>query len=315
MATAERMSDNRQALNDYIRRELTSASPAVAAPPEPVARFLDAQANTIRTLRAQLVSNPPPVWTLSVAEVLDPPIPPISLHMQLFAVLSADALAQQSRGNHAAAWSDLRAEWILSRSLWDRPEIWSVMTAMGGTRLVTAISPKLDAPAPAWFDDVLAFDVTAPLVHALRYEAWIAQSRADRYPAGEPDDSRFAETIRRAVAPALRPVRVAQAAMRAGRLRETAAAVARVDPCAPFVIRDMREWSGLVRRFNRFRIEREGVAKYLDVKAGRPPANIRQSACAQAHWEYDGAKLAFRGTLPPTSSRVAVIPLTYRLTK
>ena len=97
--------------------------------------------------RAQIVSNPPPVWPLHINDILEPPTPPFSTSMQLFTLLGADALAQR---NEAAAWTDLRAAWVLARSLWDRPEPMSVMIAMSGTRVVASVATKLQPPIPSW---------------------------------------------------------------------------------------------------------------------------------------------------------------------
>jgi hypothetical protein len=303
MSTVERFGDElpkaRASLTDYIRKE---------GPPPP---FLEKHANTIRTLRAQIASNPPPVWALQIDDILEPPLPPLTLHMQLFQLLGADALAQHKSGNEAAAWADLRAAWILSQALWNRPEAWSVGTAMVGNRVIAAVAAKLDPPLPAWWSDAAAFDVRPPLVRSIAYEAWAARARADRFPVGESDGSRLDNAVRRAAAPFVRPIRVAQASLVAGRLRHAAAAVENSDPCEPFVIASMPEWAGFVRRFNRFRIEREGVDKLLTLKSGG--AFSPASQCRSGRWTWDGTTLAFHGALPPPTSRATIIPLAHRL--
>ena len=78
--------------------------------------FLAKHANAIRTLRAEIVSNPPPVWPLQISEILEPPVPPLGTHMQLFQLLAADAIAQHDGENERAAWTDLRAAWVLAVS-------------------------------------------------------------------------------------------------------------------------------------------------------------------------------------------------------
>jgi hypothetical protein len=295
LATVERFGDDlgksRPALSDYIRHGGT---------PPP---FLQQHANTIRTLRAQIVSNPPPVWSLQINDILEPPTPPFGTAMQLFTLFGADAIAQR---NELAAWTDLRAAWILARSLWDRPEPMSVMIAMSGTRVVAAVAARLQPPIPAWWNDTAAFEVRLPLLRSIEYEAWATRVRAERYPVGESDGSRFDDTIRRVVAPVFRPIRAAQASIAIGRLQKTAAASAHADPCEPFVIAEAPDWAAFVRRFNRFRIEREGVDKFLT-------RNFSPSSqCKSGRWTYDGAMLTFHGTLPPQTSRMTVIPLTYR---
>ncbi len=319
LATAERFGERelreaRPAMNDYLRRELSANGDTVAPPPPAVKQFLQTHANVIRTLRAQIISNPGPVWKQQIDDILDPPGPPLGLHMQLFLLLTTDALTQRSQQNDLAAWTDLRAAWVLSQSLWERPEIMSVLTAMIGTRMIAAAAVKLLAPPPPWWAEVVSFDVRQPLLRSMEYEAWAAHQRAERFPAGEPDGTPFGDAIRGFVAPLLRPIRAVQAGIVIGRLRDTAAAAATADPCAPFVIAHSPEWAGVVRRFNRFQIEREGVAKFLQLKAHRPPG--ARSVCKDAKWDYrqngDAIELAFRGTIPPQASRVTIIPLTYR---
>jgi hypothetical protein len=246
MATAERFGDDlaaaRPALSDYIRFGKT--------PPPPI---LQKYANTIRTLRAQIVSNPAPVWPLQIDDILEPPAPPLTLHMRLFQLFGADAIAQHASGNNATAWADLHAAWILARSLWDRPETMSIATALAGSRMIAMIAAKLDPPSPPWWPDASTFDIRPPLLHSIEYEGWATRMRAERYPAGEPNGSRIDDTVRRMVSPFIRPIRLAQASITVGRMRVVAASVNKSDPCEPFVVAGMPEWSGFVRRFNRFR--------------------------------------------------------------
>src|SRR5437867_1280338 len=294
LATVERFGDDlgkaRPALSDYIRS---------GSVPPPI---LDQHANTIRTLRAQIVSNPPPVWSLHINDILEPPTPPLTTAMQLFTLFGADALAQR---NEAAAWTDLRAAWILARSLWDRPEPMSVMIAMSGTRVVASVATKLQPPIPSWWKEAAAFDVRPPLLRSIEYYAWATRVRADRYPVGESDGSRFDDALRRVVAPVLRPIRAAQTSIAVGRLQKVAIAARNSDPCEPFVIAEAPDWAAFVRRFHRFRIEREGVDKFLN----RDFSSTSQ--CKSGRWTYDGATFAFHGALPPQTSRMTIIPLRY----
>jgi len=298
LATVERFGNDlakaRPAMSEYIRHEGT---------PPP---FLGQHANTIRTLRAQIVSNPPPVWALQINDILEPPTPPFGTAMELFTLFGADALAHRSE---AAAWADLHAAWILARSLWDRPEPMSVMIAMSGTRVVAAVATKLQPPIPAWWSETAAFDVRPPLLRSIEYEAWAIRVRADRYPVGESDGSRFDDAIRRVVAPLFRPIRAAQASIAIGRLQKTVTAATHADPCEPLVVAEAPDWAAFVRRFNRFRIEREGVDKLLTLRSGGMFSAASQ--CKSGGWTYDGATLAFHGALPPQTSRMTIIPLRY----
>jgi hypothetical protein len=294
LATVARFGDDlpkaRADLSNYIRHTET--------PPD----FLQKHANTIRTLRAQIVSNPLPVWPLHVDDILEPPAPPYATHMQLFMLFGADALAHRV---DAAAWTDLHAAWILARSLWDRPEPMSVMIALSGTRVICSVAARLQPPAPAWWHEVAAFDSGRPLVHSIEYEAWATRQRADRYPIGESDGTRFDDVVHRVVAPIARPISAARAGIAVGKMHQIAVAAESADPCEPFVVGEMAEWSGFVRRFHRFRIEREGVDKFL--KRDFSPA----SQCRNGRWNYDGKTLAFHGALPPAMWRATMIPLRY----
>jgi hypothetical protein len=200
----------------------------------------------IRTLRAEIISNPSPVWAIDAGNILDHPEPPLSLHLQLFTIFGADALLQHERGDDRAARSDLRAVSILSRSLRQRPEIDALMIAMIGNRIVRQVAAKVGGE----YD---AFDVRPPLLRAVEYEAWALRTRAERYPAGEPGDSKWADAIRRIAGPLLRPIRVVQADLEVGRMRRMAAVVASAAPCAPLPMPDMPEWAPVFQRINRLR--------------------------------------------------------------
>lgn len=259
LATAGRfgesdLRDARRPLFDYIR------GTSILAPPPP---FLAEHANTIRTLRAQIVSNPAPLWALDMSDVFDPPLPPLVTALQLVTVLGADAVAQHAGQNDRAAWTDLRAAWIVSQSLWDRPEPISVVYALGATRTIMNAGDKIDGPRPSWWAEMMAFDVRAPLLRSMQYEAWINAMRAEKYPAGEPDESRVRDVARRALAPLLRPVREVQATLQAGHLRRAAQSIAQAGPRVDFSAAAAPEWAGMVERVNRFRHDRDRAALRL----------------------------------------------------
>jgi len=247
-ATAERLGDVRDvraALRDFLRRGGT--------PPAAVARFLDARGAAIGTLRAEIISNPPPVWALDVDDVLEPPQPPYALERQLVLVFAADALAQHARANEAGAWSDLHAAWIVTRSLWQRPEIGSVATAMVGTRILDAAAARLSPPLPSWRSEALRFELQPSLLRALEYEAWAMRERGERYPAGQPNGSEFEDAVRKIAAPLLRPVRGIQADLYSGKMRRLSIAVVHADPCAAFTLPAAPDWGAFIDRFQRLR--------------------------------------------------------------
>jgi len=132
------------------------------------AEFLQKHANTIRTLRAEIVSDEPPIWTFDSSDILQSPDPPLRTHIRLFSILGADALAQK---NSAAAWADLHAMWILSRSLLQRPESLSIRIGLLGRRRVDAVAALLGPPLPAWWREYKSFDTQTPAARADVYDA------------------------------------------------------------------------------------------------------------------------------------------------
>jgi len=189
------------------------------------ARLPDERA--FRTLRAEIISDPPPIWARQIDDVLEPPTPPLILQMRLFAMFAADAQEQHDCGDDSTAWSDAHAMWILARSLWQRPEMMSVGVAMRGTRSIATIASKLASPRPSWWQELATFDIRRPFVRALEYDAWVSRQRAERFPIGEPDESRFVDIVRDAVAPFVRPIREIQANDSVARDRELADALMR----------------------------------------------------------------------------------------
>jgi hypothetical protein len=180
--------------------------------------FLQKHANTIRTLRAQILSEPPPAWALDANDMLEPPYPPLRMHMRLFSIFAADARAQR---NSAAAWADLHAIWILSRSLLQRPENISLRVALIGRRRIDVVAGELKSPKPQWWREYESFDLRTPQARSLEYEAWLVRAWADRYPLGEPDGSLF-DDVRAVAAPFVRPIRLLQANLAIERMRREA---------------------------------------------------------------------------------------------
>ena len=136
-------------------------------------------ADTLRTLRAEIISNPPPVWAQQVGDIHQPPMPPLGRTMRIFRLLNDDAIVQHASGNDRAAWADLHAIWILARSLWTRPEAWSINTAANGTRMVITVAEKLDSPRPPWWSEVTSLDVRRPLARSIEYQAWLMRERVE----------------------------------------------------------------------------------------------------------------------------------------
>lgn len=309
----DELRQQREAQIEFIAREVASPKRGADAPPPKLADFLSRNAPALRVLRAQLASNPPPAWKMRANDLLDTPQPDSIVIMRVLMMFAADALAEHSQRNDAAAWADLDAMWALVESLWVRPEIPSVLTALGGSRLLTAVASKLPPPQPRWWTDFVALDPRISFARALEYESWATRARAERYPIGEPDDeTSFHEAMRRAAEPLVRPLRVMQADARVRDMRQLRRELAISDPCKPLPV-PVPQWSSTIARLNRFIIEREGVAKLLDIENGRP--FDARSACGVAHWTYrttgEGFELSFSGHIPTPQTRI-VTPLTYR---
>lgn len=312
---------HREMLVDYLRREVISPSTETAAPPDALARFLAANRPTLRILCAELATHPTPVWKSRADNLVDTPQPDDVMITRLFLLLAADALAEHNHHNDPVSWSDLGGIKTLSDSLWTRQEIPSVLTALTGSRMIAAVATKLPAPAPRWWNDFVSFDPRAAMLRALDYEEWALRTRAHRYPAGEPDDgSGFFEAMRHAAEPFLKPIRVMEAESRVRDLREVIRRMKSSDVCDPAQSRES-PWTSTIERFNRFLVEREGVARLMaaeDVRrqSGEWPARIDSSSvCKRAQWSYhrngDQIEIAFTGKLPPPQTRVTT-PLQYK---
>lgn len=312
----------REAEVDYVRQQVASPAADTDPPPPALATFLRQNATTIHTLRAELVSNPGPVWKQRAGDLPDPPQPDDTLLTGTMLMFAADALAQHNMHNDAAAWSDLGAIWVLARSLWVRPEITSVAVALVGSRYITAVASKLPAPPPKWWNDYLAINPRPPFLHALEYDAWAMRVRAERFPAGEPDEEDpWHDTLRRAAEPFLWPVQVYAANRRVRAIRESIRQIAVAEPCVPVETEVLGRWAWALRRMDRFLVEREGVAKLIAIEqqrlaSGAWPSQIDQrSVCRDARWDYrrngDSIELSFTGHIPTPQTGI-VTPLTYR---
>ena len=307
---------------EYLRAEVSADSVRTGPPPPQLAEFLKRHEPILQALRAQLASSSPPVWKQRANNVLETPQPDQITLNQVCILFAASALAQHAAGRDAVAWSDLGATWAIAKSLWARPEISSVLSALTGSRLIAAVSAKLPVPPPPWWSEYTSFDVRPSFARALEYEAWAVHARAERVEIGEPDDpNSIQDALSRAVEPVVRPVIVLQADAQVRDIRVLARGMAIRDPCAPLPEAARERWESTLQRLNRFIIEREGAAKLVAIQTaiaekGSPPASIDdRSACRSQHWIYkpaaDGFTMSFSGHLPPPQTRV-VTPLAYR---
>jgi hypothetical protein len=306
---------------DYMRAEIASPSSRTQPPPKVIADFLAKNASIISALRAQLASNAPPVWKLRANDVLDAPQPDLIKLNHVAITLAANALANHSAGHDTAAWSDLGATWILAKSLWIRPELAAVNTALTGSRLVAAVATKLPAPPPPWWSDYASFDVRPAFAQALEYQAWAMHTRAARYPVGEPDDdASLDDVVRKAVEPLARPIVILQTDAEVRDVRRVASLVTSQDPCVTLPEGDRARWEAMLYRLNRFALEREAAERLLSIEAARkasgslPNTIETRSSCTHDQWVYKptatGYTLTFSRKMPPPNTRI-VTPLEY----
>lgn len=296
---------------DYLGAEVAKPDDAIAAPPAPIAKFLDDHRGAIDELRAQLIANAPPRWAIDSKELFDPPQPDVSAHFDLFAIFVTDALQQRRASNEEMAWQDLEAAWKLDRGLWDHPWSASASTALTGSRLINEAAGKLRAPAPAWWREFATFDVGRASIASVQASAWRMLEIARRFPAGSPDptESPQEQIAQRGAEVLIGPLRIRQTNVEVQKMRESAAAFAATRDCSS------RSETGIFRRARRFIAEREGVTKLLALKAASwPPApvNIERSECTDRTWRYAQRSLSIDKPIAAEPQQRVVLPLAWR---
>lgn len=301
----------RRAMTTYIAAQLGNGTTEAAPPPREVAEFLARQSAAIAELRDQLESEPPR-WAVDVQDVVEPPEAPMGAAMRASALLIADGLARRAGGDTATAGRDFEAVFRIGRALSRRPEAMSQMVALSPLRLANGAAAKLPLPRPDWHRELASIDVRRTFQRAYAYEAWRAREYARRHPAGEPDESRFRNTVRRATEPLLRLVMLARVERDVDAYHQLSEMLIPEDACAsaPLPPR-VPNLESVRRRAARFRIEREGVANLFALRAGEPMP--RDSACRAARWEVKGDALVFPRAMPAEPSQIVVVPLAWRV--
>jgi hypothetical protein len=160
----------REPLAAYLKTELERTDATIAPAPEPVAQYLAAHGEELAAVRRHLMSGAPVAFAVDLAQER-PPMPNLIAHMQLFRLLTADALDRGARGE-LVAWDDLEASWRLARSLLGRPEQISQLVGLAGLRQTNAAARKMPLPAPYWPAEMEAFDVRRSYLQAMQAETW-----------------------------------------------------------------------------------------------------------------------------------------------
>lgn len=258
------------AVDEFVYREIARGELTIGAPP----------ALPDVTAIRELLLHEPLVWARrgGVGDIGSEEKTTLrAMQMTIARALVASALAK-ARAHDAAAWDDLRAVWMLARSLDPQPEMMMQTAALAMARMINAVAWKMPLPAPPWLAELQQRDAVPPLLAAFQYQAasyWTDNSRIFPLPslaASVDRDRRIAEAV----------------------ARET-----RCDVTAS--MNDLgTDLSSVWRRALRYRAEREATANALRVREARPIAT--KSMCSDGAWTFDGATLRFSraiATEPP----------------
>lgn len=291
---------------EYVNKQLQRIDRAIDPAPPPTA--------DVDAIRAILLSNRPIGWDVDIARGSSAPLPNLLAQMKISRLLTASAL-ERARLGDANAWEDLRAQRALSRGLWQRPEMISVMIAMAIDRNVIAAARKMPHPAPSWFDEIRTFDHRKALLAATQADTWTLSTVMNEYAAGDdagknPLRRFFDRTVR---APYTELSRADLVTLQ----RLTAIDLAKVTTCelTGMPPRDIAWWNqpakmltpditSAWRRVFRLRAEIELTEHALGLRSGP------QSQCSDGQWVIAPASVKFSKAIPLKSP--AEIPLEIR---
>jgi hypothetical protein len=313
----------RQALQSYVAKQIGRADDAADAPQAAIRKFLDEHVAAIDDLRT-ISGGPPPRWAVDIHHRSQETSPNIAAQSWQFRVLAADAFDHHRRGDDTTAWRDAETGWMLAQGLWAHPDLSSQFLALSGTRMMNGLAAKLAAPAPAWHEQLLAFDADRAFVAAMQVEAWRAMTSwgRGRTSVADGDDQvwkRFGGAV-------VRRVSVRQASRYATSLRAAAEDIARQHSCDPSPKKFDPVADVVKSHLTRFHIEREAAAKLLALKEQRRRAGewpdtipgIGTSLCGENAWRYrreaDGSMSLSFGK-PTAEDAPAILPLAFRYPK
>lgn len=313
----------RQTLQSYVANQIGRANDAADAPPAAIRQFLDEHIAAIDELRTISV-GPPPRWAIDIHRRSQETSPDIAAQSWQFRVLAADAFDHHRRGDDTTAWQDAETGWMLAQGLWAHPDLSSQFLALSGTRMMNGLAAKLAAPAPAWHQQLLAFDADRAFSAAMQIEAWRAMTSwgRGRTSFAERDDQvwkNFGGAI-------LRNISGRQASRYATLLRAAAEDIARQHSCDPSPKKFDPVADVIRSHLARFHIEREAAAKLQALKEQRRRAGewpdtlpgVGKSLCGENAWRYrrgaDGSMSLSFGD-PTAEDAPAVLPLSFRYPK
>jgi len=305
----------RRQLDGWVRAQLRTASPQLDPLPAESGEYLAGRAGDLAAVSALLRSNDPINWP---QDVRDPssPLPNLLGHMQLQRVLIARAF-DRSRVGDSGAWDDLRAAWILARSLASRNELICVLTSLAMGRRADTAARKLPLPFPPWLQEMQSFDYRRAAIAAYQLDA------------PNVDDAIYAETsvdgsplFRRVVDSVMSPYTRMSASDLTEAHRRTVIAIAAMRQCDFPGLAPSPAWWNLParvistpnidlmwQRVLRLTAEREATLRALRLRDGAPP--IPKSACSDGEWVYteDGFRFSRNIADPGTEA----IPLEFRV--
>jgi hypothetical protein len=255
-------------LERYVRAQVERSGDAIDAPPPELAQWLAENEEPLDAVRDHLLSAEEVVWASDPRNEVSP-IPNLAGHILLNRILTARAFEKAYHGD-AASWQELRATHALTRSLWRRPEVVSILIAVASARTMNAAARKMPLPAPAWLAETFTFDYDAAASRAQQAEAWRMRS----------NDARPLEHFR-AVREAERMRRINEEILRLKVCDITSAQFDRMR--ATFASRRMPSILGAWQRFLRFRVEREATQRVLQIRSGQMPSP--QSQCSDGSWQ------------------------------
>ena len=304
----ESLSDD---LAAYLAQEAMRTNATIGELPREVASFLSAHATELDAVRAHLLRGEIR-WAFALRtrgrwSELNP-----DGHVRLHRLLIASAL-DKARRNDRAAWDDLHAEWQLTRSLWQAPDLMSVSLALQCARRTNAIARKLPLPEPAWLSEPRDVDARMAMLASHQAATWAFLQN----PRGLAR-SRIANAI-------LRPYAALCSASYADASRRFAARVAETRDCdvdrrdsIERMRRSMPSWNVLSaapsqfawgwQNVHRFRAESEATQRIQELRAGFYPQV--QSTCTEGEWVYGEGTMRFSATIPPDDNWQTVdVPL------
>lgn len=263
----------------------------IGAPPAALTECLAANETRLDAIREHILRGGDFGWAVDLEAGVDAPVPDLPMHSAVVRTLVARALVRRD-------WDDLRAAFLLARSLEPRPEVVSQVMEVELERTVNAAAWKLPLPAPFWVVELRGGDRRRDFLRAFMVQTWLNWQHANNS----------------ILLPVARQYARAAAANFALHQRATAVGLVNRQECGFDAtryfeerIRRMPDWNfagqltmpnyGAVwSRVLKLDVEREATANALRVRAGQPvdPG----SRCSDGTWRYADGRLRYTAELP-----------------